>query len=456
MSEPRHSTYHAILLLGAALLPAPSHGYDYSGRAMIGVFRGTESHKEDPNKPKNNDKEFVVADLYFLANKLTKQNLTFTLDLRDRYNNFGRVDKDSLTLVAKNEPKLNQLVLRQPGRPGGIFWSVGRFHIAGDRFLGHDGVEAGKRSGNWRFGAFGGLAPTSTYKNSLNFAKEPTQMGAFATYERSGSSGMKRRYFATALAMRELKLRERELPTDKAQENFLTFRAIDQQSLYNRLLVDGKIDFTDGFIIQNLLTRWSRRLTSRIYGHLTYLRYDFKEYDIMRDLRDELVASTYDELGAKLSYRLSATAMIDGQALTGKRTVDDKSKTQLSLNFRKAKLLKGRMSAYAGVSQTANFVSKDNALKVGANLYQNRGEIGVRGEYRTEAKEDGTSLTANILGVHGSWLATRSLLVGGSFQYAADQLHTISTVLISVGYRFDSQAMTPIRKSSPGVGRVSP
>lgn len=447
---------NATILLGATLLVAPCLAFDYSGRAVLGVFKGTEQHKEDPDKPKSNDKDYVVADIYLLANNITRSKLTFTLDLRDRYNQFGRVDKDSLTLVAKNEPKLNQLVLRQPGKPESYFWSAGRFYVAGDRFLSHDGVELGKRSGHWRLGAFAGLAPVPTYKNSLNFAKEGTQLGAFGTYDRSSGTGLKRRYFAAAIAMRELKLVERELPTDKAQENFVTIRGIEQDNLYNRILVDAKIDFTNGFRLQNLLARLSRKIAPRVTGDLTFLRYDFLEYDIMRDLRDDLVASSYDQLGANLRYRTSATGMIEGQVLSGRRSLDNKTKTKIGASYRKARLLKGRVSAYVGVSQTANFVSNDQSLRVGANLYRNRGEVGVRGEYRQEAKDDGTKLTANIIGVHGSWLASRAILVGGSLQYAADQLHTISTMLLTVGYRFDSQAMTPIRKSSPSVNRVSP
>lgn len=446
----------ALLLVATIAATTPAVAFDYSGRAVLGVFRGTEKHKEDPNKPENNDKDYFVADFYLRASGITKRKLTFTLDLRDRYNRFGKVDKDSLTLVAKNEPKLNQLVLRQPGKPGGYFWALGRFHVADDRFLSNDGAELGKRSGHWRFGAFGGLAPVSTYKDSLNFGKEATQLGAFTTYDRTSGSGLKRRYFSGALAMRQLKLVERELPTDKAQENFITLRGIEQDNLHDRILVDAKLDFTDGFLVQNLLARLSRKLASRVHGHLTYLRYDFREYDIMRDLRDELVASTYDQVGASLSYKLSATSMVEGEALTGKRTIDNKSKTHLGLSFRKSKLLKGRMSAYVGVSQTANYVSDDNALRVGANYYQNRGEIGIRAEYRTEKTEEGKNLTANILGLHGNWLATRKVLIGGAVQYAADEEHSISTLLLTAGYRFDSQAMTPIRKSSPSVDRVSP
>lgn len=447
----------AALIFGVASAATPSAAaFDYSGRAVLGVFRGTEKHQEQANRPQNNDKDYIVADFYLRASGITRRKLTFTLDLRDRYNRFGKVDKDSLTLVAKNEPKLNQLVLRQPAKPGGYFWALGRFHVADDRFLSNDGAELGKRSGNWRFGAFGGLAPVATYKDSLNFAKEPSQMGAFATYDRTSGTGLKRRYFSAAVAMRQLKLLERELPTDKAAENFITLRGIEQDNLYDRILVDAKLDFTEGFLVQNLLARLSRKLTSRVYGHLNYLRYDFREYDIMRDLRDELVASGYDQLSANLAYKFSATTMVEGEALTGKRSIDNKSKTRLGLSLRQSKLFKGRMSAYAGVAQTANFVSDDSSVRVGANYYQNRGEIGIRAEYRTEKTEDGRNLTANILGLHGSWLATRAVLVGGAVQYAADEEHTISTLLLTVGYRFDSQAMTPIRKSSPRVDRVTP
>lgn len=446
----------ALLLSVTTAVTSPALALDYSGRAVLGVFRGTEKHQEDPNKPENNDKDFIVADLYLRASNITRSKLTFTLDLRDRYNRFGKVDKDSLTLVAKNEPKLNQLVLRQPGKPGGYFWALGRFHVADDRFLSNDGGEFGKRSGHWRFGAFGGLAPVATYKDSLNFGKEATQMGAFATFDRTSGSGLKRRYLGAAIAMRQLKLLEREQPTDKAAENFITLRGIEQDDLHDRILLDAKLDFTDGFLVQNLLARLSRKLASRLYGHGTYLRYDFREYDIMRDLRDKLVASTYDQISANLAYKLSSSSLIEGEALTGKRSVDNKSKTHLGISYRKSKLFNGRMSAYAGVSQTANFVSDDNAFRLGANYYRNRGEIGVRAEYRTEKTEEGKNLTANILGLHGSWLATRAVLVGGAFQYAADEEHTISTMLLTVGYRFDSQAMTPLRKSSPSVDRVTP
>lgn len=446
-----------LTLLGAALaVSTPLSAYEYSGRAVIGAFRGTESNKEDPDKPVKNDKDYFVADFYLLATDITRSKLTFTLDLRDRYNQFGKVDKDSLTLVAKNEPKLNQLVLRQPSRPKRWFWSLGRFYIADDRFLGHDGVELGKSMGAWRFGAFAGLAPSPTYKDSLRFAKEPSQMGAFAIYDRVSQSGQKRRYFSSAIAMRELKLVAREIPTDKAEENFLTFRAIDQQNFYNRVLVDGKVDFTNGFSLQNLLARASRRVAAKLVGHVGYLRYDFTEYDIMRDLRDELVASSYDQFDLRLQYRTSATGLLEGHALTGNRSIDGKSKTHLALSYRRAKLLRGKMSAFVGIAQTANFVSDDNTFKAGLNYYQNRGEIGVRGEYRQEAKDDGTNLTANIVSLHSSWLLSKSMLLGGSIQYAADQLHTVSTMLLTLGYRFDSQAMTPIRKSSPNVYRVTP
>jgi hypothetical protein len=459
-----------------ALVPAAARAAEYSGRVMLGGFQQAEKLEEESAGQASNDRRDVLGRLYFDVTGIGPFRNQLTLDLRDRYAEFGRVDDERLVLAESNEPRLRQLALKHPYEAGGPFWSLGRMPVPDAGVDGVDGLEAAFRvASKLRLGLFGGLIPQRERGRSLQIDPDARQAGVYATYQNRGREWFDHMYVTNALVA-EQTLEEPEITPTEADAPPIpeldpaTTQVEDEKEevsalhfFHSGILQPGKdlritslayLYLTPKAYLRNGALTATRQFNQAFSGTLSVLRIDLQEYRRTRDVRERLAASDYSQTRADLKHKVSKRMVVLGGMLYGVRGRDGLSKAQAQAGVAVSQLAGNRLATSVVGGFRKNFESRDTFLKLGLDYYRRRIELNVDQQFIVEERDDGETLHPKVTGLTLGYMIGDGLIGSVGGEYAKDERATVMSGLVTISYRFGNRQLNPPRTKAPPPERV--
>lgn len=452
-----------------AVVAAAASAAEHSGRLMLGAYQSQERHKDASAGQSSNDRRDALGRIYFDATGVGPYRNGFTLDLRDRYAEYERVDDERLVLLAANQPRLRQLAIKYPYERDRIFWSLGRMPVVDAGLDGVDGAEFGYRlSTPWRIGGFAGLIPQQESRRLLELATDRRQLGAYATYQRQGRDWFEHTYLANALVMQQAPVEPEiaatmvPVPPIPEPDRLTTVTGANEQQtaahwFHNGILQLGQdlrvttlayLNLAPQAYLRNGNITVAQQMNKLWSANLALLRIDLQEYRRTRALREELAPSDYNQIRSDHKVKLAGGWMLLGGAFYGVRGRDGLSKAQLQAGASVSQLLANRLAASLLAGYRKNFTSRDTFLRLALNAYFNRFELEIDQQLITERHDDGRTLHPSITSLSMGYLINQHILASLGGEYARDEGITIASALATLGYRFASRQLTPVRRKT--------
>ena len=186
---------HLCGFLCLLLVGYPSLAYEYNGSVRAGYINSKIDYSSADLSGATNDVEIFSTRLNLDVDRINRKEDLFTLDLRDRYDFFGKVDSEILQLSAENTLQIREAAYKRPWENNRTFYSVGRFSLPSAGILANDGGEYGYRmSKRHRVAAFIGIAPEDVLTPASITPEirgyDGNQGGVYSVYEKKILNGI--------------------------------------------------------------------------------------------------------------------------------------------------------------------------------------------------------------------------------------------------------------------------
>ncbi len=447
--KPLQHTIYTFIVAG--LLTGWSQegsGIDYRGQVRFGGYQSSVTLNNDLSGLGTNDASIASTRFDLELTRLNRNRDQFVIELRDKYDFFGKSNNELLQLEADNRLDIRELRYERPWQNNRLYYSLGRFPLAEANIFTHDGAELGYRlSRNHRIGVFGGIANqdvfTPAYLEADFQGYNGVQVGAYSLYETHQGGRSSSSYMSNAVA---------QGPTvelaDVVNKVYYFHLGNFNLSSAHRLRTQANMDIQPSASLRRAHIGY--QYFSRVFRVSSYItRISPEDYRLKKEVRDALVASTLDSLGLQVLHRLSTSLSLEYGASTARRTADRLDRTDLNAGVRYRGLLRGRLAVGGLIGLRDNYLSDDNYLRASLDYYSDLIYISSYIQLFNEDYAIGTQLNGTtVYGELGFYL---SELLRGSMAYtqSQDQLSSIQSFFLMIGYTFGDQSTSPIRRLSP-------
>ena len=108
-------------------------GASYRGQARVGAVNSQVKFTEPLQGEESNDAALISTRLFLEANRIRSRKDQFVLDLRDRYDFFGKSNSQILSLESVNELQIRQAAYKKPWEINRSYYTI--FTIPPDAFV---------------------------------------------------------------------------------------------------------------------------------------------------------------------------------------------------------------------------------------------------------------------------------------------------------------------------------
>lgn len=418
-----------------------------SERFSFGGYASTERFKDDSGGSDNNDFATISARSYLRVQDWGVGRWEFVGDLRDKNDFFDKLDAERLKLTNRNEFQIRQLSLRKPNPAG--FWSpqVGRFAVpeAGAVFV--DGAQVGTHwSRSLTSSIFGGLNPKQDANSYLEFNPKASVYGANLTFQDRAQGWNKNLYISHAIVQKGWE--------GHVDRQFLFHNMHFQWQRDSRLISLVYLDFVPRTYVQTASVILQQALVPTFGVEAEGLSIDAIEYSRRQGVLESLPSSPYRQGVLTLSYRPDNRGKVFVKGTSGKRTVDQKSKTEGALGWIRSGIFSAKWDANLLVGGRKNFTSTDQFGRAGLGYFSRTWETTLDFDYAIQKYETGRTLHPMIAEAAISHYHSRSVYWTLSAQRAADEDKTILSVFFKIGIQTGNQELAPIRDGAPPRGAL--
>lgn|GEM_PF-5312601 len=433
----------ALLLGSLGLLSLPAQSMDTRGQIRIGAYTRTVTFKEAVLGETNNDEYVISSQVKLDLLNLTEDRGQVLFEVRDKIDNFGKLERENLRLTSYNRFQVRTAAYRKPWENNRFYYTVGRFQLSEANIRSHDGAELGYRySREIRTGLFVGQGPedilTPLYVDPETQSVNNMQAGAYVTYDtKVGAEDSS--YLTQAIAQApSYDITDAENHAYYYQQGMWTFTPTHRlvtQVLYD---VSPNSQLRRGYVSYTYLTEKYRAMS---YFQQTTT----EDYLIKQTLEDSLVPSAVQSLNFELRHRYSPTFSLDYSLSYGRRSADGLTRTEYALGTLFPRLFSSSGSARAQFGIRNNFQSKENFLKVGYDYWSRSFGLGVSHVINNENYEDGTKNTRQISLIDMGFFFFDDFRGSLGYQREQDKSVQANAMFVMVGYRFGSGAVSPVR-----------
>lgn len=455
-----------LLLVSSFLMSNVAFAADYHGRASVGGYFAKERFAEaDSGGTKSNDSALASVRMYLDASRLTSKRFRILVDVRDKNDLFGEIDKDKLELKSKNTLQIRQLNLQLPNNYGKYYFSLGRFQAFDSGVVYVDGAEVGFRmTAAFRAGVFGGNNPKSDRDHALQTQTEGKVFGGFGIYQSASRSWYDYSYSSTAIidstdeAVPEEEVQSAETGSNGANgayaRTYIYNNTILQFSRDSRLLALVYFDIAPEADLQNLWLSYYRKLGPRLTATVSGSDIHANEYRKIQETREKLKPSSYKQFKITAGYRVARPTKIVVKALSGKRDIDNLDRSEYSGGLQFSRLISSKFagSIIAGVRK--KFTNNDVFYRIGLGRYSRKTELTFDYEGATETKFSGEKLHPTIIEASLGFILSRKFFGSFAVQQAKDEKVNIVSGLLRVSSRFGNKEIPPVRDGAPPKGRL--
>ena len=433
------------LLLLALIMAGRAHSYEYHGSLLSGGYLAREDISGESDLISDNDRAVFSSRAFLDVTRIASRQYQFTADLRDKHDFFDKIDTQRLQLSGKNTPRLRQLVLRDPGISQSLYWSAGRFLPAENNVIYNDGLEGGIRlSANHKVGVFAGYRPKINEERAANLGSNAYQTGIYHVYQNDASSWDEGKYLSNMLVYAPQYFDDQPTPTMAfINQGFLHLGAD------NRLLTYLNIQGTPDVRVEDAKLEFDKRFNPKLSTRFIASRIDLIEYRNQRDILERLPPSAYSQAKIAGQYRLNEIIRLDGNLLAGQREGDRLRKYEVSGGANFTKLAAGHIAIGAHMGARRGFISRDLFAASTISWFTDKWLIDGALRVTRQQRDSGVIRNQYIIGSNLGLYATRSLLATAGAELAKDENITIVSGLLTIGYRFGSRELTPLRDVAP-------
>lgn len=437
----------ASLGLFPLLFCAPLEAAVTRGQVRAGYSsRGVEFNQPVAGEV-SNDESVISLQARVDVSELNESDDRFLLDVRDKYDSYGKLERQNLRLSSYNRLILRSAAYQRPWESNRLYFTVGRFSLPEANVMAHDGVDFGYRyTRATRIGLFGGQGPedvlTPLYVDPNTTQVNSTQLGSYVTYEdKEGVEDSTHMTNAVVMA-------PTYLITDADSHLYFYHQSMMTFSSVHRVM---------GIVQQDLSPSSSLR---RAYGSYTYFTERYRgtvalqqtsteDYLIKQTLQDNLAPSSVRSLDLSFRQRLSPTLALDYSASYGSRSDDGKTRTELAFGVFLPKLMSESGSAKAQVGTRSNFTSSDQFVKVGYDYWSKSFGGGLSHLVVMEDYESGEKNTRQITSIDGGFYLSDHIRGTAGYQLEQDNQVSANALFLMVGYRFGVGSVSPVHTKPP-------
>lgn len=434
----------SIALLVLTLFAENLWAISVLGNLRVGAYTRTVEFEEPVNGEETNDEQVMSAQLKMDITDFDSKSDSFVIDLRDKIDSYGRLDKQNLSLETYNRFQVRELAFKRPWENNRFYFTLGRFSLIEANVIDNDGAEVGYRfNRESRLSVFGGMAPkeviTPYYVEPETSSVNNAQAGLYYSYEKK--NGAERQlYTNNAIAMAPT-----YNLTDKDSHTYFYHMAVWNLSPQNRISSYLQHDF----VPESALRRASLTHTyfnPKVETNLSLVQTNTEDYLIQQDLLDPLVPSSEQQVRFELRHRIFTFMSMDYLAGFGRRSADSKSQNEYALGLLFPKLFSNSGSFRTQFGMRKNYYSQDNYVRGGYDYWNQYFSASIM-HTMFQMKYDDTEeeLTRQVTMLDAGFFLSDRIRGSLAYQMEKDEKLSANAFFLMVGYRFGSGPATPIR-----------
>ncbi len=445
------SKYTALVMLLSVLYASKSFPGNWSGRVVLGGYASTERFAETTGSGSSkNDFQTLSGRFYLKGEGLGPGQWESITDLRDKHDFFDKLNKEKLTLEARNQFQIRQVSigLTNPRK----FWGfqLGRFPV-GEVGAAHvDGLQVRNYwTTEWQSTYFAGQNPQQRDRSYLTTNPEAQIYGASLTYQRLNSDWDRNTYVSHGVVQ--------ELYSGHTDRNYIFHNLVYQWNEDSRFISLLYYDLVPRGYVQNGNLTWQQGWSPYFFTDLKFLTVDVIEYNRRQGVLETLISSPYSEGNLKLNLNLAEKIEVNRfflQFASGRRQLDKLQRQSVEFGYIKSKFWGPNWDIYATLGTRKNFTSTDSLTRLGLGYFNRRWESNLDIEAQVQNNDAGTVTHPLIVDGSLSYLISRKVFVAISAQSASDENVKILSAFFKLGYRFGNRELPPLRDGAPPRGAL--
>lgn len=421
---------------------------DYFGRASVGTYVSQERFANSDTGSNKNDYLNLSGRFYLRYYDIGSKQLEFVTDIRDKYDQYGALNRTKLQLEQTNRLQLRSLYFSNlNSQMDEIQFIAGRFYLleSGGTFTDGAGVQY-KVNPNFSVGVFGGLNPMSEDTQTLTYNAHASNVGIYSSYKPKNiqnSSEFKNLFLTHAFVSQRY--------GNQNDRQYLYQNFYYQWNDNSRILSNVYLDFLPSVYLQNWNLSWDQQIKEAQQSHLQLLNVDTIQYRRQQGIRETLPSNPYRQVSEQWDFNRNQKFIISPSVTFGHRQIDKLTKTEGKLSFLLNDQDNNNFDYVTYLGHRKNFISHDTFGGIGVNYYYNKfdfaGDIELaREKYQTQ------TLNPIIMTLNGNYYSNRDYYYSTSFEYTKDENMKNFAVFLKLTYRFGSKDTTPPRAGNPRRG----
>ncbi|SMF36390.1 hypothetical protein [Pseudobacteriovorax antillogorgiicola] len=436
-----------VAAIGVACLSLATKGIaaDYTGQVRLGAINSQIRYSEPIQGEESNDISIISTRLFLEGEDLFSRRDGFVLDLRDKYDFFGKANSEILSLESSNEFIIRQAAYKKPWEVNRGYYTVGRFSIPEAGIIANDGGEYGYRlNRSHRVGGFIGIAPedvvtpASVSPDERGF--DGNQGGIYSVYKRENAGRMDTTFMINTLA---------QAPSFEL-DDFVNKVYYYHQGIFNL----GFKHRVSSYVNFDVMPSASLRRAYVTHGYYltkfrvrsSFTRITAEDYRLKKDIRDDLEPSTLNALKSTVTQRFNRDLNFTYGLEYAQRAADGLSRTELEVGATYRGMLRRRLSLGAYYGQRDNFESDDNYIKLSTRYYQNFYSLSAAYIMETENFDTGDTLNPQTIHLDFAFYTSDKLRGSTSYILSTAEDRTVTSLMFSLGYQFGKESTSPTRK----------
>lgn len=437
----------AFIGLFPLLFCAPLEAAVVRGQLRAGYSSRGVEFKQPVSGETSNDESVINLQAKVDVSEFNSSDDRLLFDIRDKYDSYGKLERQNLRLSSYNRMVLRQAAYQRPWESNRLYFTAGRFALPEANIMAHDGADVGYRfTRSTRVGAFAGLGPadvlTPLYVDPGTTEVSSTQLGSYLTYEdKQGVEDSTYMSNAVAIAPSYL-ITDADSHTYFYHQSMLTFTSVHRVS---------------GIILQDISPSSTLR---RAYGAYTYLTERYRataaiqqtsteDYLVKQTLQDNLAPSSVRSIDLSLRQRFSSSFALDYSASYGTRSVDGKTRTELAFGVLLPKLLSESGSGKAQLGKRSNFTSDDTFFRFGYDYWSKSFGGGLSHLIVNEDYRAGGKNSRQITTIDGGFFVSDDIRGSVGYQLETDDQVSANALFLMLGYRFGVGSVSPVHTKPP-------
>ncbi|MBT3984020.1 MAG: hypothetical protein HOE90_21875 [Bacteriovoracaceae bacterium] len=435
------------LLLFFLIIAGQALGKSTIGRVTFGSYFSDENFKRNTAEGKSNDFLIFSSRFYLKGDKAAPYNHDFALDLRGKYDFYGKLDKDKQTLHDEYDAHPRQAYIKKSRRSHGLEYQLGRFSVDGVGINYVDGLQTNyKLNSTFKLGAYGGLIPKLTGEQKYSFNSKSKQSGVLLFF-RPRRLGFRKYFFSS----HGFSIQGYGSQTDRS---FLHSHNSYIWGRRGRFYSNIVLDFVPRTFLQKGDFSISSDLSKKVSAELGWGTHDNLAISRSKTKREVKYSNRYGEVTTKLSYDFWEYNGIFIEGKIQRRKSDSSYSNQSTVGLDFPRFLKKEFSLYSYFSFRNDYEKKEYKANLALSYFARLWELFIDQSISQQNYDNNQVLRPIVAELGWAYFWARGLMTTFSYQYSTNANVDIYQVLFKLSYRFGSKPSAPLREGAPKKGHL--